>query len=313
MTGLQKELDLSWAGLGEVYGRQHDNDKNKLGIRVRRIKSNVDNEEKFAKSVNYVPEKLSFQTANADLLKLLVGPLYGNDPSIGIRELIQNAVDAVREMDDLISRGTLVSEQERWIQDADVQLIVDCNEADLPISISIVDRGVGMSISVLRDYFLRAGASFRKSEAWKSAHTDETGSSRVLRTGRFGVGALAAFLLGDEIEVTTRHYNSASSRGLNLKAKLDTDAIEVLYVEAPIGTKITVKLSELAQSQISKFRDLPSRFRLPSGEWKIDFDNKFGHYFLVSPKLSRTILPMSTSATVKSYLPADGSRESRPW
>jgi hypothetical protein len=51
-----------------------------------------------------IPEKIAFEAANADLLKLLVAPLYGNDPSIGVRELIQNAIDAVREYEDYAFR-----------------------------------------------------------------------------------------------------------------------------------------------------------------------------------------------------------------
>jgi HSP90 family molecular chaperone len=30
-------------------------------------------------------------------MELLIKPLYGNNPSIGIRELLQNAVDATKE------------------------------------------------------------------------------------------------------------------------------------------------------------------------------------------------------------------------
>jgi HSP90 family molecular chaperone len=38
------------------------------------------------------------------LLKLLVGPLYSDDPGIGLRELLQNAIDAVRELKELQER-----------------------------------------------------------------------------------------------------------------------------------------------------------------------------------------------------------------
>ena len=62
--------------------------------------------------------------------------------------------------------------------------------------------GIGMTSSVVLEYFLRAGASFRRSDAWRQQHELAPGESRILRSGRFGVGALAAFLLGDEIEVS---------------------------------------------------------------------------------------------------------------
>ena len=48
--------------------------------------------------IDYLPIRASFRAADADLLKLLIGPLYGDKPGIGMRELIQNAIDAVREL-----------------------------------------------------------------------------------------------------------------------------------------------------------------------------------------------------------------------
>ena len=41
-------------------------------------------------------EKIIFNVSN-ELPKLLIGPLYGNDPTFGVRELLQNAVDSCRE------------------------------------------------------------------------------------------------------------------------------------------------------------------------------------------------------------------------
>lgn len=92
LTGTQAELDASWAVIGEVYGRV-----NQFGLAVRRVRSNLDDEGRFAETVEYVSMHATFDTAGADLLKLLIGPLYGDRPEIGIRELLQNAVDAVRE------------------------------------------------------------------------------------------------------------------------------------------------------------------------------------------------------------------------
>jgi len=43
--GMQKELDLSWSVLGEVYGRYEH--LNVLGITIRRIRSSLDNLEEF--------------------------------------------------------------------------------------------------------------------------------------------------------------------------------------------------------------------------------------------------------------------------
>jgi hypothetical protein len=128
LTGLQRELDQTWAVLGEVYGLQVHTGLNLLGLRIRRVKSNIDDVAEFAKTVPYVPDQIAFEAANADLLKLLVAPLYGDNPGIGLRELFQNSVDAVREFNDLASRNSAVLLVDRYEQDADVTLKIDCDE-----------------------------------------------------------------------------------------------------------------------------------------------------------------------------------------
>ena len=99
---MQKELDLSWSVLGEVYGRYEH--LNVLGITIRRIRSSLDNLQEFikVKKPDYIPKVLKFQTADSEMMELLITPLYGDKPEIGIRELLQNSIDACVELDDLL-------------------------------------------------------------------------------------------------------------------------------------------------------------------------------------------------------------------
>lgn len=71
-----------------------------FGITLRRVRSNLDSEEEFLakQKPKYFPIHAAFDTAGASLLKLLIRPLYGDRPEIGIRELMQNSLDAVREL-----------------------------------------------------------------------------------------------------------------------------------------------------------------------------------------------------------------------
>jgi len=162
LTGLQRELDQTWAVLGEVYGLQVHSGLNLLGLRIRRLKSNIDDVAEFAKSVSYVPARIVFDTANADLLKLLVAPLYGDDPGIGIRELFQNAIDAVREFNDTASQHPDLLSLKRYELEADVTLRIELDQDGLLDEIVISDRGIGMSSETIQNYFLRAGSSFRQ-------------------------------------------------------------------------------------------------------------------------------------------------------
>lgn len=228
---IQKELDETWATIGEVYGRMGN--LAKLGLTIRRIISNIDSVESFSKTVKYIPYKAGFDTSGPDLLKLLVGPLYNYDISVGIRELIQNSVDACKERADLDTLNA-----------SEYLVTVTGEEYDGTTgAITIRDNGVGMTLDTVTNFFLKAGASFRNSDMWKSQHLNDSGESRVLRGGRFGVGALAPFLLGDEIEVTTRHFRNPENQSINFNAKIDDSVIQLKRCSAEIGTSIKISVS----------------------------------------------------------------------
>jgi molecular chaperone HtpG len=305
ITGLQRELDQSWAILGEVYGLQVHTGLNFLGLKIRRVKSNIDDVAEFAKTVTYIPAQIAFEAANADLLKLLVGPLYGDKPGIGIRELFQNAIDAVREFNDTASHRSSLLSLDRYEQEADVTFRMTVDETGDPAEVIITDRGIGMTSEIVRDYFLRAGASFRQSDAWRREHEDKEGHSRVLRTGRFGVGALAAFLLGDEIVVTTRHAFTHQDEGLTFSARLDDSSISLIRVRAPVGTQIRIKIPKLKKTEIRKAISYPRNN-------EISYHSDIGHYFLKEPSLVR-YRPDGTELTPTNWLPQPDDDFSEDW
>lgn len=232
---IQRELDETWATLGEVYGRLGA--LALLGLTMRRIRSNLDYPEKFAKTVPYIPIKAGFDSSGPDLLKLLVGPLYDYKNEIALRELIQNAVDACRELADY-SRDDPKKEA-NLVTVPDIVVNIEENE-DGTGWVTVTDNGVGMTLNTVTNYFLVAGASFRNSDVWKREHIDDSGQTRVMRGGRFGVGALAAFLLGDEIQVRTRHFARPESEGLEFKAHIDSPNIELRRCVASAGTSIKI-------------------------------------------------------------------------
>ena len=241
LAGIQQELDSSWAVLGEVYGLQPK--LKNLGLTFRRVRSNLDDVAEFAKTVPYVPDRIRFDVARAELLKLLIGPLYGNDPSYGVRELMQNSIDAVREYEQYVSENPECAGLLRRNQKTDVAIRLFAFDEATGFAVMVIsDRGIGMQEATIRDYFLRAGASYRKSAQWKTSFETDAAAgakSKVLRSGRFGIGALAAFLIGEEITVKTRHV--ASSEGYVFKATIDSETVELRKDnELPVGTSIRI-------------------------------------------------------------------------
>src|SRR3974390_1795461 len=240
LAGIQCELDSSWAVLGEVYGRFKGLDQ--LGLNLRRVRSNIDDASEFARSVPYVPQEMSFGSAGADLLKLLIGPLYGDHPETGIRELVQNAVDACRELQDYCTqRGHGQNPSSTGHSEVLVSLT---DVAGKGRWLEIADSGIGMTADIIKGYFLKAGASFRRSDAWRRLHEDFPNKSRVLRSGRFGIGVLASFLVGDEVEVTTRHVSASENRGLQFSGTIDMEDIEIVYCSRSVGTTIRIRIND---------------------------------------------------------------------
>jgi hypothetical protein len=214
----QKELDTSWAVLGEKHG-----DRYKLS--TRRISTTLDD----AKKYNFLTKDASLKV-NPDVVGLLINPLYDSDPRCGVRELLANAIDACRE------RGFSESGY-----NPEITLEIDTASKTFTCS----DNGVGMDANIIVNYFMTVGASFRNSDEWRKEFA-KNGKSNVLRAGRFGVGILAAYLLGEqnsvEIQVTTRRVSA--DVGYSFNVKLNTQNLDVRKIsseELDVGTKIVVK------------------------------------------------------------------------
>jgi molecular chaperone HtpG len=295
LKGIQIELDTSWAVLGEVFGRFREK---ALGLSIRRIRSNIDDTETFGKDAGFVPQRVSFSAADAELLKLLIKPLYGDRPEIAVRELVQNAVDAVRER---IALG----ERPENPRNADVEVHVRKHD-DGKWSLIVEDYGVGMSFDTLANFFLNAGASFRSSMVWKKQFQTDDGKSIVLRSGRFGVGALAAFLLADDprlvtIKVSTRHVHANTDGGLEFEAELSDRPLTVRYIRREtVGTRIEVITSS------------PPAFMQRSSSDKNDLVAEWDWYCLDEPRVRRVAtsgrelaqnvkLPASVSTSLEDY------------
>jgi hypothetical protein len=268
LEGLQSEMDHSTAVLDEVYGTLTELKLNQLSLSTRRIYSNL-RSPAYRNSLPYVPNQTGF-TADPHVLTLLVEPLYGKHPSVGVRELIQNSADAVCELRAWCeARRLAVQSLDLPILDGDV-LVDFVKRNDDSWFLQVRDRGIGMSAETIQNYFLRAGASFRRSSEWAKEFLDEQGQPRVLRTGRFGIGAFAVFLLGPSFKLWTRHAGADRSMGYMIEASANSQLIEIKRVDGlQIGTTIEVTISD--ESAASLGLDKENYTGYDSIEPKIDW------------------------------------------
>lgn len=229
---VQHELDKCHALLAEHY-------ENEYTLSIHRVTSDILNK-KYTDNLDFVTKEAKL-TANPDITKLLIAPLYGNNPTYGVRELIQNATDACRERKEI----------EKQNGNTDYKGEVTVKLSTVEKTFTITDNGIGMNEDVILNYYLVAGSSYRSSQTWQDKFAPD-GDSVITRGGKFGVGFLATFLLGNTVEVTTRHKND--NRGYHFTFSNDYDIIDIERVdedECEIGTTITVK--DLKDSIIENF------------------------------------------------------------
>lgn len=132
--------------------------------------------------------------------------LYGNNPLVPLRELIDNAADAIR------ARVTLT---ENAFSHGQITVRTGMDKSDHWIEVE--DNGIGMSEAVLKGPLLDFGTSYWRSHLSQREHPGLL-SSEFEPTGRFGIGFFSVFMIGRRARVVTRPY---------LSGEQDTKVLEI--------------------------------------------------------------------------------------
>jgi len=165
------------------------------------------------------------------VLQLLSSQIY-DSPFAMLRENVQNAYDATLMRH--VGHGVPLSEMA-------IDVVLEGHE------VSFVDRGIGMSESVLRGNYWSAGSSGKTGDLARRAGV----------VGTFGIGAMANFGVADRLEVETQEVGSNVRlwSGVSLRdLSLDKDCIE-LRSDLPAGEPgTTVRLTLKAGTTVSEKR-----------------------------------------------------------
>ena len=132
--------------------------------------------------------------------------LYGKDQKLEIvlRELIQNSRDAI------VARCFVDPGYHRG------EIHIEIEDTTDGIWISVIDDGVGMPISTIKDYFLNFGCSFWASDLSKREFSG-LNSSGFKSVGQFGIGFYAIFMVAAKVIVESRKYDSGLDDNVVLK------------------------------------------------------------------------------------------------
>ena len=157
------------------------------------------------------------------VLELLSGESLYDKPGVFVRELLQNAIDAVLTR---VKLDSTFSEKDGRI---DVRTWYDPKDYRYAW-FSITDNGIGMDKHAIESYFLKVGRSYYCSDEYKSDIVACGGDSTALPISRFGIGILSCFMGGsnNQLEVVTRRYSQGKDS--NPVYRLDVTGLHGYYV-----------------------------------------------------------------------------------
>jgi hypothetical protein len=179
-------------------------------FQIRKV-TGVDSPQELSRSVrtqDWTPTAAKIHVGNLEKLVADLGgkQLYGDGDSfaIAVRELIQNARDAIR------ARMAIAANFNGRI------LFKVSRKSETKTSIEIWDDGVGMSQRTMVGALLDFGTSFWASDLVQSEFPGLR-SSNFKPVGRFGIGFYSIFMVASEVSVLSRLY----SDGISDVTKLD--------------------------------------------------------------------------------------------
>jgi len=129
---------------------------------------------------------------------LLMGEHIYGSPRYGLREILQNAIDACKTMEE-----TAEGMDEYRIQSYEPFIVISLDQDRN--TVSVLDNGTGMTLDILRKYFLNVGISYYRSDDYLLQ------GRRYLPIGHYGIGFLACFMLSNSVRVITKHVSATKA------------------------------------------------------------------------------------------------------
>ena len=188
-------------------------------------------------------ETLEFQTEVRQLLNLMIHSLYSNK-EIFLRELISNASDACDKL-----RFEALSDDSLYEGDSDLRIRVTWDKDKRTLTVS--DNGIGMS----RDEVMDNIGTIAKSgtRQFFDSLTGDQGKDLEL-IGQFGVGFYSAFIVADEVTLTTRRAGAPVSEGVRWNSNGEGSYTLETVDKEKHGTEVTLHLREGEDEFLEPYR-----------------------------------------------------------
>lgn len=161
--------------------------------------------------------KHKFQVHLSGIIDLLSNHLYSG-PQVFVRELLQNAVDAIT--------ARLVEHPDH---EGKITLEIIDSEIGAPPTLVVIDNGIGLTEDEIHRFLATIGNTGKQKELFEQP---------VDFIGQFGVGLLACFVVSQEIVVITRSARP-DSKTIEWRGSNDgTYSVRVLENQSAPGTQV---------------------------------------------------------------------------
>lgn len=141
------------------------------------------------KANGFEKKQFEFKLDQNRILNLLVGHTLYNNSAVSIREIAQNAIDAVR-------LKKYEYEQQHNSPKYAPTVILHCYPKERELIIT--DNGTGMNMEIIENHLLKVGSSRYQDDEFRKKYPHFSSISR------FGIGLLTCFLIADDIDILTK-------------------------------------------------------------------------------------------------------------
>ena len=188
-------------------------------------------------AVGFIPTPFEFKIDQAKILDLLTGHTLYNDSSVCVRELVQNSIDAVRLQSIILN------------QDSNSFGKIKIHWETETSTLSITDNGTGMTQEIIEKHLLSVGSSRYQDSKFREDNPNFHSISR------FGIGVLSAFMVADNVQITTVSVSEPKGRRISLRSVHGKYLIKLINKNDPelkseigdFGTKIVIRMRSTAE------------------------------------------------------------------
>lgn len=199
-----------------------DYELNQCGILLRRYTGRWQNFilpnkiNRIVKANGYVSGQYHLTMDQDKVMELLVGEELYSDPAAFVRELLQNAIDAVRTREQLDK-----NRPNSWKPQINIRSWIDEEGYHW---FRIEDNGTGMTQDIIESYFLKIGRSYYTSDTFQKDKILCGADPDYTPISRFGIGILSCFMGGkssNQVEVSTKRFASNGNRPSSLRLRME--------------------------------------------------------------------------------------------